>query len=255
MARKLRPGPGSLAGLGWLARIGPSPLDPWRYVMGWSEVAARSHARRLEDAGWLARYSMTRGDGSLFVATRVGVRVLGVPLRPAVAPAPTWWAHHCACAWTGAYLDLRRRRYLGDRELIEIPSWSAQISWADGKGLHHAGHRPDLVGWIADGAAMPIEVELTQKSVARLKAILRLYRGAYSRGKIAGVIYVCGDQAGADRVKKISYALAGDVNWEGISIRLLDDVRADVIQAGERRRVERSAGGRSPLHEQSAAAR
>ena len=88
MSRKLRPGPGSLAGLRWLARVGPSPLDPWRLVMGWSEVAARSHARRLEDAGWLARYPMTRGDGSLFLTTRAGVQVLGLPRTAGRRPGP-----------------------------------------------------------------------------------------------------------------------------------------------------------------------
>jgi len=41
MTTMLRPGPGSWRGLTWLATVGPSPLDPWRFAMGWSEVAAR----------------------------------------------------------------------------------------------------------------------------------------------------------------------------------------------------------------------
>ena len=77
MTRVLRPGPASIEGLRWLARVGPCPLDAWRCAMGWSEVAARSHARRLEKEGWLARYPMTRGEGCLFVATRTGVSVGG----------------------------------------------------------------------------------------------------------------------------------------------------------------------------------
>jgi hypothetical protein len=242
MSRKLRPGPGSLAGLRWLARVGPSPLDPWRLVMGWSEVAARSHARRLEDAGWLARYPMTRGDGSLFLATRAGVRVLGLPVRPAVAPAPTWWAHHCACAWTAAYLDLRERGYLGDRELIEDPGWSAQVAWTDGKGAHQAGHRPDLVGWTTDGEIIPIEVELAQKSAARLKGILRMYRQSRNQGNTSGVLYICGDQDGADRIVRAAEATMGP-DRPGIGIRLLDDVRADAIARGEQRRTD---GGDAP---------
>lgn len=32
--------------------------------MGWSEVAARHHARRLEREGWLERVPMLRGEGS-----------------------------------------------------------------------------------------------------------------------------------------------------------------------------------------------
>lgn len=80
-------GLGSMKGLAWLARVGPSPLDPWRYAMGWSEVAARSHARRLEREGWLERCPMMRGHGSLFLATRRGVAVLGLPLTAGRAPA------------------------------------------------------------------------------------------------------------------------------------------------------------------------
>jgi hypothetical protein len=49
--------------------------------MAWSEVAARHHARRLESEGWLERYPMTRGEGSLFVATRAGVAMVGIAVR------------------------------------------------------------------------------------------------------------------------------------------------------------------------------
>jgi hypothetical protein len=209
--------------------------------MGWSEVAARSHARRLEDARWLARYPMTRGDGSLFLATRAGVRVLGLPVRPAVAPAPTWWAHHCACAWTAAYLDLREREYLGDRELIQDPGWSAQIAWTDGKGAHQAGHRPDIVAWTAAGGTIPIEVELAQKSAARLKGILRMYRQSRNQGNTSGVLYVCGGQDGADRIARAGEAIMGP-DRPGIGIRLLDDVRADAIARGEQRRRHSHSG-------------
>src|ERR1700685_3655755 len=102
-----------MAGLRWLARCGPSPLDPWRYAMGWSEVAARSHARRLEREGWLERCPMTWGDGSLFLATRKGVLMPGVPLIAASTPAPTWWAHDSACAWTAGWLTGRGRMLTG----------------------------------------------------------------------------------------------------------------------------------------------
>ena len=109
-----------MRGLTWLARVGPSPLDPWRYAMGWSEVAARNHARRLEREGWLERVPMLRGEGSLFFATRNGVRMLGVPLIGCATPAPTWWAHDVACAWTAAWLTVRGRAFLGPRELLVI---------------------------------------------------------------------------------------------------------------------------------------
>src|SRR5436305_15268659 len=122
MGRDLRPGPASIKGLAWLARVGPAPLGAWRCAMGWSEVAARSHARRLGREGWLERHPMTRGQGSLFVATRTGVRVASVAVRAASAPAPTWWAHLSACAWAAAWLTARDRGLMGCRELLADPS-------------------------------------------------------------------------------------------------------------------------------------
>ena len=147
MTRVLRPGWGTMAGLRWLSRVGPAPLDSWRCAMGWSEVSARSHARRLEREGWLARYPMRRGDGCLFVATRVGVAVAGVPVRAPGEPAPTWWAHHCGVAWMAAWLTVRGREFKGGRELLEFDTWSGEISWQDHKGFHDTKHRPDLVGF------------------------------------------------------------------------------------------------------------
>jgi hypothetical protein len=107
--------------------------------MGWSEVAARHHARRLEDAGWLARCPMVRGQGSLFWATRKGVRVLGLQLVAATTPAANWWAHDSACAWTAAWATLRGRRYLGPRELLDNPEWSGTLSWSERYNVKRRG--------------------------------------------------------------------------------------------------------------------
>ena len=131
-----------MKGLEWLARVGPSPLDPWRYAMGWSEVAARNHARRLEREGWLERCPMVRGQGSLFLATRKGIRVLGLPLIAARTPAPTWWAHDSACAWTAAWLTFAAGGYLGPREILDDPEWSGELDWLDRHSFKRSWHRP-----------------------------------------------------------------------------------------------------------------
>jgi hypothetical protein len=86
---ELLPGPASMAGLAWLVRVGPTPLEAWRSGMGWSLSAAGSHARRLERQGWLERHRMTRGKGSLLVATRRGVRMSGLEVGAPATPAPT----------------------------------------------------------------------------------------------------------------------------------------------------------------------
>ena len=250
MTRVLRPGWGTMAGLRWLSRVGPAPLDAWRCAMGWSEVAARSHARRLEREGWLARYPMRRGDGCLFVATRVGVAVAGVPVRAPGDPAPTWWAHHCGVAWMAAWLTVRPREFKGSRELLAFDTWSDTISWWDRKGHHESRHRPDLVGFRLDGRPIAVEVELAPKSIERLRAIL--YRHVVWRhaGKSNGVHYICGDEDGLKRIDKAAKT-GRTFRYDdlGLTLVLLDTIKQQAIEmregdptaVGFRRRAARSA--------------
>ena len=109
--------------------------------MGWSVSVAGSHARRLERAGWLARHRMTRGQGSLLAATRRGVRMSGLAVSAPAAPAPTWWAHDCACAWTAAWLAIRGREWRGPREVLTDPQLKGELEWLTGTGRR----RPAIV--------------------------------------------------------------------------------------------------------------
>lgn len=232
MKRRLAAGPGSLAGLRWLASVGAAPLDAWQVAMGWAGPTAYSHAARLVAAGWAARCSMARGSGSLLYATPTGVRVAGV-LASAMArePAPTWWSHCQACAWTAAWLTARGRRMLGSRELLIDDFWRGELEWQERGGLRRRAHRPDLVGGLAGGPMLPIEVELASKSKARLRSVLSLHAAWIAAGKTGAVVYVCGSGRLAERVR----AQAAEVGlWreqKTIRIELLADIRAQAIAA------------------------
>ncbi len=239
MARDLRAGPGSMRGLRWLARVGPAPLDAWRCAMGWSEVAARSHARRLEREGWLERYPMTRGEGSLFAVTRTGVAMAGVAVRAAGPPAPTWWAHLSGCAWAAAWMTARGREIQGCREVIADPAWSGIVRWRDHKGTHRARHRPDLA-WLPDGRRVAIEVELAQKSAERLKAILELHAGWRAARATSGVIYICGDADGAERIRRTAERIGLTTHGGGLRIELLAMIKAQALAACESQRAQRA---------------
>ena len=148
---------------------------------------------------------MTRGQGSLFFATRTGVRMTGVPLTATSPPAPTWWAHHCACAWVAAWLTVRGRTMLGSREVLADPNWSGEVTWRDAKGFHRRGHRPDLVAvHPKSGGGVPLEVELAQKSANRLRAILDLHAAWRLAGKTGGVLYICADTDGCSRIRRVA---------------------------------------------------
>jgi hypothetical protein len=200
-------------------------------------VAARSHARRLETEGWLARYPMTRGDGSLFVATRVGIAVVALPVRAAGPPAPTWWAHHCAVAWMASWVKLRGHELLGARELLDGDEWSGEISWRDRSGYKNAKHRPDLIACHREGARFAIEVELAKKSTERLRAILSRHAVWRSLRQSRGVIYVCADQEGRERIRKhgASVGLVRGV----LRVELLDTIKAQALAAHEEIRITR----------------
>jgi hypothetical protein len=204
--------------------------------MGWSEVAARHHARRLEREGWLERCPMTRGHGSLFLATRKGVAVLGLPLIASSAPAPTWWAHDSGCGWTAAWLTVRGRTFLGPRELRGDPAWSGQLGLLDRHSFKRSGHRPDLVGVLAN-ARIAIEVELAPKSKPRLDAILNLHLRWIMSRKTNGVIYICGDREACNRIEKAGQRVGLSHTSKRLRIETLDTIKTQTRAGYERART------------------
>jgi hypothetical protein len=173
---------------------------------------------------------MKRGDGSLFVATRRGVLMTGVPVTAAIAPAATWWEHLSACAWVAAWLTVRGREIQGCREVLADPSWAGKLRWRDRNGFHKVGHRPDLA-WLADGQRAAIEVELVQKSIARLRAILELHADWRAAGKSAGVIYVCADEKGCARIRKRAAEAGLRPGKGGLRVEPLETIKAVAVAA------------------------
>ena len=119
---KVRPGPSTVAGLEWLARVGPAPLGAWGIAMGWGRTAVYSHTHRLLKAGWLETCSRTHGEGSLVYASRAGLGFSGVTAAAVEKrPSPVSWAHCEACAWTATWLTARGLDLPGiDGELLVV---------------------------------------------------------------------------------------------------------------------------------------
>ena len=204
MVRMLNAGPATVAGLRWLASVGPAPLDAWAVAMGWGERTMYSHATRLLTRRWAQTCPMTHGAGSLIYATRTGVQVCGINAAAlSAAPAPTTWAHYEACAWTAAWLTARGRTMIGPRELLLDDRWRGELEWLERDGLRRRGHRPDLAaGTVSSGGLVPIEVELASKSTVRLRAILALHASWIAARHSSAVIYVCGTRKVTERVRE-----------------------------------------------------
>lgn len=213
-----------MAGLRWLSRVGPSPLAAWACAMRWGQRTAERHSRRLEDEGLLHRYPMTRGLGSLFVASRQGVRLSGLDVTPCTAPTPFWWEHDCACAWTAAWLTVRGAEWRGPREVLVAPELKGELEWQTRSGWRHATHRPDLVLTIPGGPVV-VEVELRQKAQTRLGAVMTMYRRWLDESQIAGVVYVCRTEKLANKVRE--QALQAGIASSAMRIQLLESVRAE----------------------------
>jgi hypothetical protein len=190
--------------------------------MGWVERVARRHAQRLEAQGWLERRWPTLGDGPLLVVTRSGMQMTGLELRPAHMPAPTWWAHWRACAWTAAWLECRGREWLGQREVLELEQWSGQARWSDRRGRQVTRHRPDLV---ARGST-PVEVELARKSDARMGGLMTMYGAWVAAGRIPGVMYVVGSDRTRERIARI----AGEHELN-VRIELVEAIVEEALEA------------------------
>jgi hypothetical protein len=216
-----------MRGLRWLSGVGPVSHPAWATAMGWGPSATFRHAARLIDAGWAERQAMTRGEGSLLYATRTGVAVSGVRASVlAAAPAPTTWAHCEACGWVAAWLTARGRHMIGPRELLAGEAWQGQLRWREHGSERTRGHRPDLLAALApDGPLMPVEVELATKSLARLHAVLTLHARWVATGKARALVYVCGDEPLAERVRKTAEPLGLSEPRRTLRIESLDAIR------------------------------
>ena len=198
--------------VGFVGRHGAVSIAQVKVALGIGHTAAYRRVAGLVDAGLLERLHLLRGEPTLLRATRAGLRYAGLGVAPAVV-SPGSVGHWLRCAAAG--LDLEARfgagRVLTVRELVsaerheERPIASAVVGrLPDGRPRLH---RPDLVVLPeghpltrihveeVDPAAGPhpgmwgvrpgegdevwaVEVELTPKSPARLREIIRAWRRA-----------------------------------------------------------------------------
>jgi hypothetical protein len=167
-----------------------------------------------------------------------------VDVVPASPPGPTWWSHHCAEAWTAAWMTAREREFVGPREVLADPAWSDRITWQDSHGRRSASHRPDLLIHLPSGGIAAIEVELARKSTERLRAILGLHDRWRHTGATRGVIYICGDENGIDRIR----GLAGQHGFladGGLRTELLETTINAALSAAQASRAGHSPEGAS----------
>jgi hypothetical protein len=200
--------------------------------MGWSEVAARSHARRLETEGWLTRHPMIRGDGYLFQATKTGAKEIGAEIGPVRTPHPLRWDYYDAVSWTAAWFKLAHLTMLTPREVAERPEWAMEITWPNRRrGPLKTIHRPDLVGFMRDGTRVTIELRFVHTPADHLAASVLAHSTWQTREQEEITGYVCTDDDDCDEVIKQASA-AGLLEEHGtLIVKTLDSVRSETLKA------------------------
>jgi hypothetical protein len=109
--------------------------------------------------------------------------------------------------------------------------WRGELQWRERGELRRRGHRPDLAGRLPDGRFLPIEVELSLKSSARLKAVFALHARWVSSGHCPAVVYVCADGELAARVRIVGEAAGLSVSLGTLRLELLHTIKEEAVDA------------------------
>ena len=154
--------------------------------------------------------------------------------RPATARhalrslSPTGWAHASACAWVSAWLNLRGREWISEREILDDDFWRFDLRYQDHRGTVRRTHRPDLGVHTLSGP-VAIEVELQPKAATRLRGICWMYAqlSEDDDAPLNGVIYV----TERDDVARLVKRNAESMGLDSLSMRTLDTVIRQTSEA------------------------
>jgi len=176
----------------WIARLGAVEVGHVRERFGVGRSVAYELVARCTRAGLLERVALLNGEPALLRATADAIELSGLGLSLARLRAGQL-RHWSCCAdvalWAerqwGAKQVLSERELRFAEQLEGRPIASAIVGeLPDGRALLH---RPDLVV-SAEERPIAIEVELTPKAPARLRAIVKAWRRARH---VERVIYFC----------------------------------------------------------------
>ncbi len=214
--------------LAWCGSLGAVSADALAVRLGIALASARGSLAAAERAGEMRSWRPCRDVATLYTLSRKGLPGAGgLDLRPARVSA-AGAAHAAATCLAASHLGLvfPGHAVLGEPSIRQIerdrggPLVEVLGAGSSGAGFERGGHRPDLL--IVGSADLPVavEVELTVKAPARLRAICRGW--ARSRA-LAGVIYLATDEVLAPLSRAVASAGAHE---RIVAIRLADLVAA-----------------------------
>lgn len=178
--------------IGYIGRQGVVRISDVMTEMGVGRSVAYQRVAVCVEAGLLERLAVLRFEPTLLRATKEGLRYAGLGL-PLAEVSPGGVVHSLRCVSTAHALSehFGAERVLTERELVHAEqSEGRPIASAEIGTLPNGAprlHRPDLAV-LAEVGVISVEVELTAKSPARLKRIMRAWMAARW---VSEVHYLC----------------------------------------------------------------
>jgi hypothetical protein len=182
----------------WTARLGVATVENLTIRFALPELEVRTALACAVRASLLRCTGVLRAEPEVFVATRAGLRAVGMGSLPVCSASPRAEGHLRAVASAAVWLERKFGsvcRVISERELQR---YARTHQLRGGRRLpspyvHHAGgthKRPDLLlrpNSPADGLPVAVEVELSAKSAAWLRAICVAWNSCPG---VAGVLYL-----------------------------------------------------------------
>ena len=181
-----------------VGRHGAMTIEQVMKAMRCGRTASYRRVARCVEGGLIERLAIPGVSSAVLIATRSGLSYAGLGL-PVAKVSPANVTHTLRCATIAIRIELRPgRRVFTEREIVLEESIRGKQFASVGVGRFRGKpkmHRADLLVEREDSEGekllIPIEVELTPKSPARLRGIIKAWRNAVLTGRFPHVEYCC----------------------------------------------------------------
>jgi hypothetical protein len=182
-----------------IGRHGAMTIGQVMKAMQMGRTVAYRRVAACAEAGLLERFDILSTEPSVLRATRDGLRYAGLGL-PVAEVSPGAVVHWLRCTSVAIHVEQAHpdRRVLTEREFILEESITGKRLASVAVGRYRGRpkmHRADLLmeseGSKGEKLLVPLEVELTPKSPARLRAIITAWGRAVMAGRFPLVQYFC----------------------------------------------------------------
>jgi hypothetical protein len=167
------------------------------------------------------------------------VLVLGALVIGCTTPAPTWWAHDVACAWTAVWMTVRGRTFVGPRELFVDPDSSGRLELVDRISGRALVIGRTSSGWSTTAGSRLMSSSVRSPSEGSTRSCAPAANGSGTR-KTNGIVYICGNEAGSRRIPRVNERVNVTPGYCR-RLELLDAIKAETRAGFERDRADGEA--------------